>query len=276
MKLRATHLAALAAITFAGPASASTVLLTDNFNTAQDGANINNQPGLSNDQGGTLDPLTSSISYTGNRPWTVRRGFTDGGSYVSEMALIGNGTPYGDPNGLNTYSSLDHNFATDMTVGNPRLEVTFNVKAMSGFGGDTTNWGSIQLGSAQNAWVLDGTNKFSTLFRDNGGIDNVGGTASNTLTFTDGDQITLLFSNAAGTGSAFASDGATDVAKLFINGTLGATYTGLNLTSSDGYITFAAHSANLAVDNLVISAIPEPGAALLGGLGMLCLLRRRR
>jgi uncharacterized protein (TIGR03382 family) len=30
------------------------------------------------------------------------------------------------------------------------------------------------------------------------------------------------------------------------------------------------------IDNLTITAIPEPGAALLGGLGMLALLRRRR
>jgi uncharacterized protein (TIGR03382 family) len=30
------------------------------------------------------------------------------------------------------------------------------------------------------------------------------------------------------------------------------------------------------IDNLSVSLIPEPGAALLGGLGLLTLLRRRR
>ena len=32
----------------------------------------------------------------------------------------------------------------------------------------------------------------------------------------------------------------------------------------------------VAVDNVTITAVPEPGAALLGGLGLLALLRRRR
>ncbi len=275
MKLRASHLASLAAITLAGPASA-VVLLTDNFNTAQDGANFNDQPGLSNDQGGTLDPLTSSISYTGSRPWSVRRGFTDGGSYVSEMALIGNGTPYGDPNGLNTYSSLDRNFATDANNAGALLEVKFNIKVFAGL--DPSDWGAVQIGSVQNSFITGASNNFGSLFRDNGATQqfNAGTTVGSTVTFNDGDLITLLLSNAAGTGSAFNSDGATDVLKMYVNNTLADTWTNLNFGSGDGYLTFASHNGNLAIDNLVISAIPEPGAAFLGGFGMFALLRRRR
>lgn len=270
MKLKKTYLAAVAAISLAGPASA-TVILTDNFNTAQDGSNINNQPGLSNDQGGTLDPVTYSIS--SSRSWSVRRGFTDGGNYVSEMAVIGNGTAYGDLATWNAYSSLNYNFAS---IANPNdfiLELEFNVKSFAGT--DSTDWGSIQFGSAQNAWVLDPGNTLGLLFRDNGGIDNIGGTGSS-ASFTDGSLIKLMLSNSAGTGSAFNSDGSTDVVKLFVDGSLAATYTGLNFTAADGYITFAAHNANLAVDNLKISTIPETSTTLLGGLGALALLRRRR
>ena len=102
------------------------VLLTDNFDTAQDGANFSAEPGLSNDQGGILKPLSSAISHTGPRPWTVRRGFNNG-SYVSEMAVIGNGAPYGDDAGFNTLSSLNQNFAGDqsLTVGVDNGSSTF-------------------------------------------------------------------------------------------------------------------------------------------------------
>lgn len=276
MKLKATHLAALAAFTLAVPASATTVLLTDNFNTAQDGASFNDQPGLSNDQGGALDPTTSTNSNSGGRTWTYRRGFTDGGSYVSEMALIGNGTPYGDPNGFNTYSSLNRNFAGDMTVGDSILEVKFNIKVFAGL--SSANWGAVQIGSVQNAFILDSGYKFASLFRDEGGTEQwkQGNSVGNTITFSDGDLVTLLLSNAAGTGSAFNSDGATDVLKMYINNTLAGTWSNLDFGSGDGYITFASSGANLAVDNLVISAVPEPGATLLGGIGLLALLRRRR
>jgi hypothetical protein len=276
MKLKKTYLAAVSAITLTGPASA-TVILTDNFNTAQDGSNINNQPGLSNDQGGTLDPVTYSISHPvePNRSWAVRRGFTDGGNYVSEMAVIGNGTPYNDNATWNAFSSLDYNFATISNSNDSILEVEFNVKVFASSAGDGSDWGSIQFGSAQNAWVLDSGNTLGLLFRDNGAINNIGGTGSS-ASFTDGNLIKLMLSNSAGTGSAFNSDGSTDVVKLFVNGSLAATYTGLNFTATDGYITFAAHNANLAVDNLKISTIPETSTTLLGGLGALALLRRRR
>jgi len=43
-------------------------------------------------------------------------------------------------------------------------------------------------------------------------------------------------------------------------------------------IVLTGYDANttVEVDNLVISTIPEPSAVLLGGLGLLALLRRRR
>lgn len=232
------------------------VLLTDNFDTNQDGTSFSAQPGLSNDQGGTLDPVTSTNSYAGGRTWTVRRGFTDGGSYVSEMAVIGNGTPYGDSNGFNTYSSLDHDFASDANTANALLEVKFNVKVFAGL--TSGDWGAIQVGSAQNALITNSTNKFASLFRDNGGTEQwAAGTAvGSAITFADGDLITLTLSNAAGTGSAFNSDGATDVAKIYVNNTLAGTWTNLNFGSADGYLTFASLNANLAVDNLVITTVP--------------------
>ncbi len=234
------------------------VLLTDNFDTNQDGASFIAQPGLSNDQGGTLDPVTSTNSYAGGRTWTVRRGFTDGGSYVSEMAVIGNGTPYGDANGFNTYSSLDHDFASDANTANALLEVKFNIKVVASLAGDGSDWGAIQVGSSQNSFITGASNKFASLFRDSGGTQqfSAGTAVGSAITFADGDLITLTLSNAAGTGSAFNSDGATDVAKIYVNNTLVGTWTNLDFGSADGYLTFASHNANLAVDNLVITTVP--------------------
>lgn len=43
------------------------------------------------------------------------------------------------------------------------------------------------------------------------------------------------------------------------------------------YIGIYKHqTASGTVDNLSLTVVPEPSAALLGGLGMLALLRRRR
>lgn len=58
------------------------------------------------------------------------------------------------------------------------------------------------------------------------------------------------------------------------------TYTLIGGLSSDTYITFGmtqfVSGGRGAIDNLVVQAIPEPGAALLGGIGLLMLVRRRR
>jgi hypothetical protein len=57
----------------------------------------------------------------------------------------------------------------------------------------------------------------------------------------------------------------------------GETYIGQNLAVLMGMSLFdAANTAAVDFDNVRLTAIPEPSAALLGGLGLLALLRRRR
>jgi hypothetical protein len=57
------------------------------------------------------------------------------------------------------------------------------------------------------------------------------------------------------------------------------TFTGTFTNNTGSTITGAFqidNGGNLGVDNILVTSIPEPSAALLGGLGALALLRRRR
>jgi hypothetical protein len=56
----------------------------------------------------------------------------------------------------------------------------------------------------------------------------------------------------------------------------GETYIGQNLAVLMGIGLLGTNTAAVEFDNVRLTAIPEPSAALLGGLGLLALLRRRR
>ena len=83
-------------------------------------------------------------------------------------------------------------------------------------------------------------------------------------TFTEGDKFTLFAYDGALTGTfSGLADGATftdEGGEWMID--YNDTAAGLNGGTGTSYVT--------------ITAVPEPGAALLGGLGLLALLRRRR
>jgi len=228
------------------PASAQTILLADSFDTAVFRNAFNDR--LAADQTGALSPLAYA---TDGQDW---EGFIQSGN-GGRMLLAGY-----DPNSplsgnMNQRASLNRNFAIDANAANAPLEIKFNLIVSDASAPD--NWATVAVGSSQNQFVNAATNKFSSLFRDNGETEQwaVGVVAGNTVTFTDGDLITLVLSNADETGSAFADDGATDVAKLYLNGELEATFPNLNLTADDGFVSFQAIGAQGRYDNLVISAL---------------------
>jgi hypothetical protein len=279
MKLKTRSLAALAALTLAGPASAATLLFSDNFNTAQAGAAFNDGPSLTADQSGTAATQTYT---TVGANFAFQRG--NGGNWLMHAsgAVFGSGT--------NMAGSLNYDIAAaanSQAAGNQALSISFNMNVAGSAGGDTTLWTSFTVGGGQNPFVNNAGVGFSSLFRDNGGTQqfsnttlNLAGEASligDSATFTDGQLITFVLSDATGSGSAFlAANGANDVVKMYVNGSLTNTFTGLNLDASDQFISFNAAGTETYIDNLSITAVPEPGAALLGGLGVLALLRRRR
>jgi predicted outer membrane repeat protein len=264
MKLKKTYLAAVAAITLTGPASAA-LLLTDNFNTDnQSAATFNDN--LATDQGGSLATVTYT-TVTGGADYQVQH------SNAGNMLLVGNLFGQRD-----VFASLNRNFATDANSANAALEVSFTVAVFQG--ATLGDWAAFSIGSGQNNFVLNSANKFSALFQDDGGTQQFKNgtqpTIGSSATFTDGDTVKFVISNAAGTGSAFSSNGDTDVVNMYFNNTLAGTWTNLNFGSGDGYLTFEGRNSNSRFDNLSISTIPETSTTLLGGLGAMALLRRRR
>jgi hypothetical protein len=228
-----------------GSASAQTTLLTDSFGSVAFRDAFNNR--LAADQTGTLAPLDYS---TVGEVW---EGFIQSGN-GGRMLLAGydpNSPQVGD---MNQRVSLNRNFAIDANALDAPLEIKFNLIVSDASA--AVNWATVAVGSAQNAFVNAGSNKFSSLFRDNGQTEQwaSGSLAGNTLIFVDGDLITLVLSDAAGTGSAFEDDGATDIAKLYLNGVLEEIFINLNFTASDGFVSFQAIGAQGRYDNLAITA----------------------
>lgn len=229
-------------------------LLSDNFNTVGVGNTaFNDITSLAADQDGSLSPLSYAISSTG---WDgyIQRGA--GG----RMLLAGYDFPTsGSAFTGQMFASLNHNFAAAANTLNARLQIKFNLNVTDS--ADPTNWGAIALGAYQNQSVNNAANKFSSLFRDNGQTQQFASGSEvgpGLFTFTDGDLITLLLSDSAGTGSAF--DGNGSVARLYVNGDLKATFTDLDLDATDGFISFQANGTKANYDNLVItatSAVPD-------------------
>jgi hypothetical protein len=272
MKLKHTYIAALAALAFAGSSQAA-VLLTDNFN--HNGGRPHDGIGtglfndfLSGDQGGTL--ATTTYSGSSIHP------SASGGFYYSIHGYLGALYLEGADN---SKVGLNHNFATDAISSNQALRIDFNLSV--GGGGTTTAEGvSFGVGSAAIADYDSAGNMFSSFFLAGAQTGTrqyaAGSEIGNTITFTDGDLFTYVISNAAGTGSAFDGSG-NSVVKFYVNDTLQQTFTGLTFGANDGYINLeATGNVNGFYDNLIIQTIPEPSSVLLGGLGLLALLRRRR
>jgi hypothetical protein len=279
MKHQIPTIAALAVLTIASPTSASTLLFADNFNTPQGGAAFNDGTSLTADQSGTAATKTYTTS---GANFAYQRG--NGGKWLMHASGAVGGS------GTDMKGSLNYDIAAaanSQALGNQSLSISFNMNVAGSGGNDTTLWTSFTIGT-QNPFVNSNTVGFSSLFRDNGATQQfsnttlnqsneanmIGETAINS--FLDGELFTFLISDSTGTGSAFTNNGATDIVKMYFGATLITTFTNLNLGTDDQYISFHAYNTETYIDNLSITAVPEPSAALLGGLSVLALLRRRR
>jgi hypothetical protein len=245
MKKNSMIIVALAATAWVTQANA-VVLLTDNFNTNQSAATFNDS--LDDDQTGTLSPLSWTVS--GGTSQTIRQG--------GRIIMNNQGAGFGGG-----WASLDYNFATSANDANSPLSIEFTYWADSAAG--SSAWVGFALNSSQGAYFFDSPFGMA-------------------VTQNQVQTVKLLFSDTAGTGSAF--NGVTNGAKVetFINGVSQGTVAE-TLTASQGFITFRVAAGIWGgdsswglghVDNLSVSLVPEPSTALLSGLGILAMLRRRR
>jgi MYXO-CTERM domain-containing protein len=128
------------------------------------------------------------------------------------------------------------------------------------------------------AWTSVISPTFAPLYQDIGMLD---GTSNITLTF---DFVTFTtsplgvaiyngasFDTVLGSATYAAFDSGSK--SITVNNVAGGTGIRIAFWQGDSPATTAAGLDNVAVS---VTAIPEPSAALLGGLGMLALLRRRR
>lgn len=255
--------AAATALTIVHSASASTLLFADNFNDIGNGDASTFNNNLASTQSGSLvsgGPITYAVNGSG---WRAQH--SNGGNL-----LVASGGP---DEGLDFGSvSLNYDFAAAANALDQALVFSFNIIDVFGFA-NTSNWIAFSINDAQNEFVTNGY--AGLIFRQSGGTQ-LFGDSSNGPNWTAGDTVTITLSNTAGNGSAFNGNGS--VAKIKIGANTESVFT--LAQQSTAFITVNSIQAGQfgagLIDNLSVTAVPEPSAALLGGLGILGLLRRRR
>jgi len=257
MKIKSFTLAALAACTIIVGANAATVLYSENFNGEGTAVGVYDDGTTPEINFGSIGILQSTGASQGGNAG-------DAAWSLSNSGIGQNGLRFG--NGYNWATGL--NAATILLAGGFSVAFDYTVA------GDAENWMAVRVGSGgENSFVNAADVTFGALAR--------------------GDGRMQTFENAAADSFGTATVGATRSARFnyeFTSWAAGATvtFTGIidgNTVATDIFtwdatddmkIVFAGYADGTLVDNIVVSAIPEPSSALLGGLGLLALLRRRR
>lgn len=255
----------LSFVAITGPLHASTLLLSDNFDDNPNNNSWSFNNNLASTQAGTL--ATTSYSVQGWN-WTAQH--SNGNRLLVATSSDGNG---------NGSVSLDNNFATQANAADEALQISFNLHEVGGYG-DTTRWVQFNVGNSPNLDVGNPTVGAGVIFRVNGeaGALSGGSGIGTPVTWTADDLITITLSGTGGVGSAFNGNGSE--ATISIGAINYGTFALAQQTNA--YLTFSAFNYGNdqfglgTFDNLSVTLVPEPGTALLGGLGMLALLRRRR
>ena len=239
----ASSLALSAWLALAGSASAA-VLLSDNFNVVSGNSqNVNQDLGVR--QSGPLAPAT----YTG---------------FGSQHQVGNTGTDVGQPGGASNSGYVllaGGSFQSDvdiarMSTGPLTIDVDM-YNTGSGGGGDDTHWVSFTMRREGQTFVVAGGGEFGFLKRVNGGVQvfqngsSIAPGSWNNVGSATNAHWTLIFSDTAGTGSAFVGNGSQ---VTMINGTttLG-TLTLSQLNRSGLKVGFGQDTRYAGIDNLSIA-----------------------
>jgi hypothetical protein len=258
MKYNIPTIAALAALTIANPTSAATLLYSENFNGEGTAGNAYDDGTTPEINVGSVPSLQSTgISQGGNAGDTAWSTTTSVGPGVNGLRFGGG---YNWATGANS--------AIILADGGFSISFDYTIPTT----GD--EWIGIRVGSSPENIAINAAGvTFGALARGNGAIetwdDGAGqGFGTGSTNVTRNAQFNYAFTSwAAGTTVTFTG---------IIDGNTVATDTFTWDASNDMKIVLAGSINGNLVDNIQVSTIPEPSAALLGGLSVLALLRRRR
>lgn len=221
----------------------SQLLLEDDFDSPSTSAAGFNAT-LASDQQGVLAPVSYTVT-TAGQDWQAQHG--NGAS----MLLVGDA-------GYAATAALNQDFSTPANAFDLPLSIQVDTRVT-----DTTVsscWSSIGLGSTKNITANDSRVRFGILPVRDGSMQVWINGSKRPNTRHAGNTFRIVFSNTAGYGSAFNGNGSK--ASLYDGATLLGTYTLPQLTSGDGYLSFAANPYNgswniTRIDNLQVTLVSD-------------------
>jgi hypothetical protein len=260
MKLKKTNVVAMTCAALIGSVALSqaTVIIQDTFSYADGGLNMQS--------GGT--GWGSNVWFSAN-------------STVSGGVAVGAAGAWDQAHKRNFADTLGDSATTNLT---DILWVRFDwghsaaISQNTGYGGLTFYTGTSDGGSENFLignpwWNVPGDTEWTI---SGGSGDNYSGISSNGMKsgvakFDLGAGTVDLWVRATGSTIDVSDPADASVSGLSLAGIKGIRINGYNGSASQSF-----DNLTIATTLAEVNAIPEPGAALLGGLGLLCLLRRRR
>jgi hypothetical protein len=273
MKSPVLCLASIAALGSTPVSAAVVSLFRDEF-TRGNNANLNAAATGKSGTLGALNWIEEDVAGSGFDAEIVSNRMVMNGETASNLTTI----PYVDQNfigstGITTSFTVGFDFISSVVTGSTRF-LGFSIgNTVAEISARTTvaPFGDVSIS-------YDHTNVQASVPNDRRIYIHHGGTLVTSFlhTLDANDRLSATFTFASFGSGAAISYQVYDNATLIYTSAPGATWSGTNENFISLFNTHGAAGGDTIIDNFEVSIIPEPCAALLGSLGMIALLRRRR